>query len=124
MQTVGNGPIYDSAFAPMDSTTQTVVGSASTASAYLKLAPGIYSVSLRGADSTCHVYFSFGADRTVTAAEPTAHASGDDASNDTNGPSMRGDQIERITVTAALPYVAFILSSGATSNKLNFTKLA
>jgi hypothetical protein len=114
-----------SAAASMDTDTATIPAAISTTSANLKLAPGQYKVSLRNADATCHVAFAYGVDNTVTVTFPANAASGSDQSAVANGmPSMRGDEIERIRVDAAKPYVAFIQSPGATATTIVFTKVA
>lgn len=116
-----------SAVAALDDDTRTAKVSASTASANLKLAPGVYKVALRGADPTCHVYLNPGADNTVTAAEPAdrvhqADASGFGAAGE-DQISFRGDEVERITVTASRPWIAYVLSAGAATAKLVFTRV-
>ena len=114
-----------SASAAMDSDTATIPVAATSTSANLKLAPGLYKVALRGADATCHVFLEFGADNTVAiAADPSDTANNGDASAIANGiPSFRGDEIERIRVDAAKPWVAYKLSAGAAAAKLVFTKV-
>ena len=114
-----------SAAASMDSDTATIPVAATSASANLKLAPGLYKVALRGADATCHVFLEYGVDDTVTiAADPSDTANNGDASAIANGMlSFRGDEIERIRVDAAKPWVAYKLSTGATDAKLVFTKV-
>jgi hypothetical protein len=113
-----------SAFAAMDSDTATMKAAITTASANLKLAPGQYKVSLRGADATCDVYLAYGTTNAVTVAEPADTANNGDASAVANAmPSFRGDEIERITVTAAAPWVAFILSAGGAASKIKFVRM-
>jgi hypothetical protein len=115
----------DSGNACMDANCVTVKAAASSTVANLKLAAGRYKVSLRGADATCNVYLSVGADNTATVAEPSDTANNGNASATAAGVmSMRGDEVERIYVTAANPWIAFILSSGATAAKIVFTKVA
>lgn len=110
--------------ASLDSSTATIKAAISTVAANVKLAAGHYKVSLRNADATCDVYLAFGADNTATVAEPADTANQGDGSAVANGmPSFRGDEIERIRVDAAKPWVAFILSAGGTSTKIKFVKV-
>jgi len=111
------------AVAPMDGATGTVPAAIGTVSKNLRLAPGIWKVSLRGADSTVDVYLNYGADDTVIATEPADVADKADGAGGTLEPSFRGDEIERITVTADKPYVAFILSTGGTATKIKFVRV-
>jgi hypothetical protein len=114
-----------SAAVALSATNVTVKAACSTTAACVKLAPGHWKVSLRGADATCDVYLSFGAADTVTVAEPSDTADNGDATGVAAGvTSFRGDEVERIVVTSGTQFVAFILSAGGTTNKIKFVKVA
>lgn len=110
---------------------QTVNAAISTASKCLRLAVGHYRVEILDAETAAgstpaarRVYLQTGADDTTTVAAPANTADKADASAATAGiRNFRGDMVETIEVTNDKPYVAFILSAGATATVITFTRL-